>query len=274
LDKTRVNFVIDCLLMIVLAAIAGIGFMLAWNIPRGRVRNVLYGHDKELFFLGLDRQGWSDVHLVLALVMLGLMVLHIILHWNQIVCMYRRLIGSAAARRALAWVFSILCLLLLFYPLAIKPEIRQLAAGESGFRGMKLQAAAQQVGREDTIEPVVERIPVQKQPKEKRPQQVEAGAQESAPEEKKQSMSAAQAGIQVEEHEHKRLGTSSTIRGFMTLSEVSQEQNVPVSYLLKGLSLPLDTPSSERLGRLRRVYGFTMSDLERLIESYHQGKPK
>ncbi|MFH1418224.1 MAG: DUF4405 domain-containing protein [Planctomycetota bacterium] len=59
-----------------------------------------------------------------------------------------------------------------------------------------------------------------------------------------------------------------TIRGLMTLREVERETGVPVSYLLSSLRMPADTSPDETLGRLRRAYGFAMSDVRRVVKEY------
>lgn len=57
------------------------------------------------------------------------------------------------------------------------------------------------------------------------------------------------------------------IRGSMTLDEVA-EKGVPLSYLMEGLGLPDGTPPGERIGRLGRAYGFTLTQVRELVASY------
>ena len=37
-------------------------------------------------FLWLERSGWQDIHFVLSVTLILIVLLHIILHWNWIVC--------------------------------------------------------------------------------------------------------------------------------------------------------------------------------------------
>ena len=53
-------------------------------------------------------------------------------------------------------------------------------------------------------------------------------------------------------------GESHDISGSMSLREVEQQTGVPAAEILKALGLPPDVPVDERLGRLRRQYGFEM----------------
>ena len=80
MDRTKVNFIIDCLLMICLTAMTGIGFLMEWIMPPGKELNLRYGKGTNLYFLNWDRHEWGKVHLIIGLVMLGLMVLHNVLH--------------------------------------------------------------------------------------------------------------------------------------------------------------------------------------------------
>lgn len=61
--------------------------------------------------------------------------------------------------------------------------------------------------------------------------------------------------------------SSVRIRGSMTLADVEQISKVPVDRILQQLGLPPDVPRDETLGRLRRTYGFEMSDVRRIVES-------
>lgn len=60
----------------------------------------------------------------------------------------------------------------------------------------------------------------------------------------------------------------SSTRGMMTLQEVEDLTGVPVAYLLDHLGLPQTVSPDERLGRLRRTYGFTMQDVRRIVTDY------
>ena len=56
------------------------------------------------------------------------------------------------------------------------------------------------------------------------------------------------------------------VSGSMSLWEVEQRTGVSLETILSGLNLPRDIPANERLGRLRRVYGFEMEEVKKLIE--------
>jgi hypothetical protein len=69
-----------------------------------------------------------------------------------------------------------------------------------------------------------------------------------------------------EDHEARTL----EIYGTNTIGEIADRYNVPAELIKKALGIPVDRPDSERLGRLRRQYGFHMSDVERFIEEYRK----
>jgi hypothetical protein len=61
-------------------------------------------------------------------------------------------------------------------------------------------------------------------------------------------------------------GPTDNINGSMTLSEVEQRTGVSANVIIKELGLPLDTPTEERLGQLRRKYGFEMHDVQEIVK--------
>ncbi|MBU0567408.1 DUF4405 domain-containing protein, partial [bacterium] len=83
-DKSKVNFVIDALMFLCMMAITGTGFLMKFVLIPGQERWVKYGRNVELLLLGIDRHEWGAIHLVLGFILLGLLVIHIILHWKMI----------------------------------------------------------------------------------------------------------------------------------------------------------------------------------------------
>ena len=77
--KTTINRLLNLTLYLVCCACAGTGLLLAFRLPP-RSRG---GHGLQV--LGLDRHEWGDVHFVLALIMVGLTVIHLALHRKWLV---------------------------------------------------------------------------------------------------------------------------------------------------------------------------------------------
>ncbi len=63
-------------------------------------------------------------------------------------------------------------------------------------------------------------------------------------------------------------GEDHTIHGSMTLRDVQELTGVPVDHIITTLRLPADVPRDERLGRLRRSYGFEIDDVRRIVSGY------
>lgn len=59
-----------------------------------------------------------------------------------------------------------------------------------------------------------------------------------------------------------------TVRGELTLRELEAQTGVPAEHVLRELGLPEEVPRDERLGRLRRQYGFDMAVLRRIVADY------
>ena len=61
---------------------------------------------------------------------------------------------------------------------------------------------------------------------------------------------------------------SSLINGRMTLAELEQATGVPTDYFIEQLGLPTTVDREERLGHLRRTYGFRLNEVRQIVESY------
>jgi hypothetical protein len=63
---------------------------------------------------------------------------------------------------------------------------------------------------------------------------------------------------------------SEAIRGELTLRELEAQTGVPAEHVLRELGLPEEVPRDERLGKLRRQYGFDMGLLRRVVDDYRE----
>jgi hypothetical protein len=132
MDKPKLNFVIDALMFLCLMAMAGLGFLMKYSLPPGRQAWAKYGRNVELTWLGWNRHDWGDIHLYLAFALLGLLVVHLILHWQMILGLYARLLPDPETRRRLAWGVLVLTVLLLSFPFLITPDVRERGRGGQG----------------------------------------------------------------------------------------------------------------------------------------------
>ena len=82
--KGKLNFIIDALMFLLMVAMTGLGFLMKYILVPGKDRPSKFGRQVDLYFMDLDRHEWGKIHLILGFVLLGLLVLHIVLHWKSI----------------------------------------------------------------------------------------------------------------------------------------------------------------------------------------------
>ncbi|HPI72880.1 MAG TPA: hypothetical protein PK843_17265 [bacterium] len=67
-NRNQIDLIIDFFMLLVLASLAGIGFLIKYGLPPGREQIQSTGSNNELTFYGWDRHQWGDSHYVLAAV--------------------------------------------------------------------------------------------------------------------------------------------------------------------------------------------------------------
>jgi hypothetical protein len=123
--KPRLNLIIDAIMFVILMAVAGLGFLMKYILLPGYKINEAYGSGVELSFLGLDRHQWGTIHLILALFMVFLLVLHIIFHWDMLVCIFRRMISVGRVRVVTGVFLGIIGFAFAVVPFLLKPEVSE-----------------------------------------------------------------------------------------------------------------------------------------------------
>lgn len=255
--RSRLNMIIDLFMFPLLTAMAGIGFLIKYVLVPGFERNARYGSDVELYFWGMDRHQWGTIHLVISIAFLVLLILHIVFHWKMIVTIIGCMFPLKTFRNTLAVVFGVVSLGLIVFPLLVDPEIEPAVANHrfhdaehgSGSeivdlgRGKQLQADVREAVHENTAVPVKT-----------------IGKDEETH------------GKGVHREDHLRHDTE--IYGFMSLDDIADQYNLEVSSLAGHLEVPL-SETSQRVGRLRRWYGFEINDIRNYVirESDKQGNP-
>ncbi|MFZ5447380.1 MAG: DUF4405 domain-containing protein [Thermodesulfobacteriota bacterium] len=151
MDKPKLNFVIDVMMFLCLMAMAGLGFLMKYILPPRRDVWAKYGRNLEFSWLGWDRHDWGDIHLYLAFALLILLVIHIILHWQQILGLFQRLIPNAGVRIKIAVVFLVLSLLLIYFPFLITPDMQERGGGRGRGGGPRSRMSAPVIWLADAI---------------------------------------------------------------------------------------------------------------------------
>jgi hypothetical protein len=123
MTRTGLNLVIDALMAVLMATIAGLGFLINSVLIPGEQRPAVYGGRPDLYWLGWNRHQWGDLHLVLGIALLAIVVLHVVLHWSQVTGIWRRMVGSRVARVALAVLLLLLIVALMAFPALVTPQV-------------------------------------------------------------------------------------------------------------------------------------------------------
>ena len=88
MNRTLINVLIDALAALAMLGMIATGLILRFALPPGSNRS--------LALWGLTRHQWGDLHFWLALAALGVVVIHLVLHWTWVVSVVRRWIIGAA----------------------------------------------------------------------------------------------------------------------------------------------------------------------------------
>lgn len=252
MKKNTLNYWIDIIMFILMMAILGIGLLMKFVLISGQERWVRYGSNLDITFLGLDRHGWGRVHLILGLVFIGVLLLHLVLHWKSIVHFFKRAIVNTLLRIAAVSLLLLAAALLIVFPFLIRAEVSVPLVGR-GYGRLSVNRWDRHAERANEEKRV--------------PDQPGTMDQHVTPEIPAPAPGVAEEYGGGQLHRHHDLLSGMEIQGYMTLLEVSEAYQVPVNLIKEALDLPPATPENERLGRLRRLYGFTMSDVREVIRN-------
>ena len=95
--KAKTNFVLDAAIMLTFLGEAISGFVLWLVLPSGGYQGGRNAGALQVFIF--ERAAWKDLHSWLAVTMVAGILLHIVLHWNWIVCMVRKMWQDAFPAR-------------------------------------------------------------------------------------------------------------------------------------------------------------------------------
>ncbi|TAJ12567.1 DUF4405 domain-containing protein [Marinilabiliaceae bacterium JC017] len=236
INKNKWNFIIDVVMFVNMMIVAGIGFMIKFVLVPGFKRNEIYGRGVELYYLGLDRHAWGTVHLIFSLFLLFLLLLHVILHWKLIVCLFKNNVCKRTHRIVLTTSFIVLSLLFGVMPLFVIPELQNgephhfhQTQNETG-KHQKGVASEQYGDDEKSANQTVELLP---------------DKNNSAKHRKYQDIE---------------------INGSMTIDQIALKYHISAAEIAAFIHVP-NKFVDERLGRLRRKYGFCMNDVRDFIDT-------
>jgi len=93
MKRSLLNMIIDAVSLMIFMFMISTGLILKFILPpgSGRVERLLSstGRGQHMIdtFMGLPRHDWGIIHFYVSLGFLVLLVIHLVLHWNWIVCM-------------------------------------------------------------------------------------------------------------------------------------------------------------------------------------------
>ncbi len=196
MNRSTANAIVDAVAFAAFALLAATGVLIKYVLPPGS------GHFSTLW--GMDRHGWGQVHSWIAVVLMGALALHLLLHWRWIVCVVKGRPREGSGFRVALAVVGVLAL--------------------AGLAAAPFFAEVEHAG----------------QP----PHKMRSAEQPTTPAEE--------------------------IDGSMTLGEVERRMGVPAAVILSELGLPSDLPTDERLGKLRKQYGFEIHAVREIVEKHRK----
>lgn len=265
-DRAKLNLVVDIILFLVLMGMAGIGFLIKYTLLSGEKRNIIYGQNVNLELLGLDRHQWGTIHLVVSITFIVFIVLHIILHWKLIGCFFRRLIPSRTPRIVFISFLSVVSIFLFVFAFLFEPAIveygnlfRHRIENTSVSIENVLNASDTDI-EISTQQSLSEPLNSNSENADK--QDIDSNVKSKQKENSKQKT-----------HKNRAIVEDYVVLGGESLSDVSIKYGVPTQFLCDELNIP-HKYSTERLGRLRKRYNFTMSDVSRAVAKYVNSESK
>ncbi len=280
MKKAKLNLVIDVIMLVVMMALIGVGLLNRYVLLTGQQKWEKYGENLEFYLWGFDRHDWNYIHFILGLILFGLLVLHVWLHWKMIINIYKNLIKNKKTRMFMGLALAFVSLLFLVFPLFIEPETgevikREQHSKEVPGRNEMERGTGRGVGRGDrgqqqNTEPLI----IDK--KENNIDYLSPGEEknEIITDNDQVQANSSQQHKGSNEGKHRDIPSNIEVMGSMTLLEVAEKYDVPVNHIKNKLDIPLSTSDNERLGRLRKTHKFTMSDVEEIISKYKKAKEK
>jgi hypothetical protein len=194
MKRSKLNFIFDAVGFAGFVFLTTTGVLMRYVLPPGSKRFMT--------IWGLDRHEWGDIHFWISIVFLGLLAMHLLLHWRWIVNIITGRPREGSGLRAGLGIVGAVGLL----ALAIAPLLSPV---------------------ESTLE--------------------------------------SRSGRDLSSVQHGNV----QVWGSMTLSEAEKATGVPAEHIIKQLGLTPDLVEDECLGDLRKMYGFTMDDVRRIIQEYN-----
>lgn len=257
--KKNLNIIIDAFAYAEFVFMASTGLLMHFTLPAGS------GHHTTVW--GLDRHEWGTLHFWLSVAFLATLALHLILHWNWIVAILRGKKTESSGLRFGLGLFGLIALLILAFTPLISP-VEKAYYPRQQKRLQQTETVPVETIDESRLDEVEQTGSQQIQVTEESGSQQTTGREGTG----SQRQSSTERSADVDESDSEYSFNEVSVRGYMTLKQVSEEYGVSVSHILNELGLPANTDRDETFGRLRRIYDFEMHDVRRIILEYQETK--
>ncbi len=185
----------------------------------------------------LDRHQWGDLHFWISVGFFSVLTIHLFLHWKWIFAVVKGKTAEYSGRRLGLGLVGLAALILLAISPILSP-VEQTSAGE----------------KSKSNEPWTQGKGILQEDQEQEPQKKESTKTENYPQPKFQD------------------GDNPVVFGYMTLDEVSTQNNIPVAKLIELIGADPSTSPNAKLGLLSKEYGFTMEGIRERIARFHSEK--
>lgn len=279
MNRSRLNLFLDVVSFLVFLALIETGLMMKFVLPPGSGGR---GGGRAMSVWGWSRHDWGDVHFWLSVSLVALMLVHVALHWRWVCSVTCQLLGrrpstdgetSPGTGGTICGLGALLCIVFvtggLFWWSWQNATMQDGVGGGEHGRGWRGGHGAAS-GSDQPQEASFGRQ-VSTRSGEGTPSQVSA-ARPSAPTRPDSTANAAGRKEPSPTGGH-ATGEESQVRGNMTLEEVERATGVSAARILRELGLPADTPTNERLGRLRRTHGFEIERVRAIVEEARLAEP-
>ncbi len=273
MKNAKLNLVIDVIMLIDMMALIGVGLLNKYVLLTGQQKWEKYGENLEFYLWGFERHDWNKIHFILGLILFGLLILHIWFHWKMVINIYKTFISNKRIRIIVALALLVVSIALVVFPAFVNPVVDEPAykGGRQYLENYGRNEIERGTGRgEGRFRQSTDTLAIE---------QDEDKTLHISPDNEKDEISiderqdhSLHQSKGSDEGRHRDIPSDIEVIGSMTLIEVAEKYKVPANHIKSKLDIPLSTPDNERLGRLKRVYGFTMSEVEEIIYNYQKAK--
>ena len=110
MKRNTLNFWIDFISLLVMSGLIWTGLLIHYVLPPGTGGQ---HSGRELTLWGLGRHDYGDIHFYMALAIIGLMVIHVWLHWAWVCGTVNKLLGAKAAGSARRAMYGVAVLVVM-----------------------------------------------------------------------------------------------------------------------------------------------------------------